>query len=688
MKLSLTVKVFIAIVGMILIILGGVVFFFELKTRGIAAEEVSRRLRQTDQAFKGFESATRDKLAAVNEYISGNAYFKAYMADAIDTGDTGSMIDQFDEIRNFSYCDFMIVLDVDGELIVDTSDRIAKDAENRFAAFLEEIDRRLESEDAPEEGYAVTGILPAQGKLYYVVMSPLISSEFLHGFVMVGYVIDDAQAEEIGRIANCDVMILSGDSPNTAKLVSSYFEESENRQEGAPVLTASLPGEASGKIFDFKFQNLAYKGLINPLSSVGEEMVGYYVIVKPLERELRPFRDISAGLLLIGGFAFVIMAPLSIVAARGVTRPVNHLVTAIEKVRDGEYDEKAIAVESGDEIGVMAAAFKSMVKELREQQEMIEFLQESASERGDTTVIDPDQTMALPASPTQTPSIAGEMLRRVMSSQGQLPDGFVLADRYEITGVLGRGGMGVVYKAKDRTLEEVVAIKMLHVNNPELADMLKRETKLARKITHRNILRIYDLGELDDYQFISMEFVNGATLKSLLRRVKRLPLTVGVRIVRQMCLGLRAAQDAGIVHGDIKPENIMINTGKGEVKVMDFGVARAVSLDAAAGEQTVSGTPAYMSPEQFQGGGVDNRSDIYSLGVMMFEMFTGKTPFTGNSVVELFKQHLTKPLPSLCELNPEAPEELERIVATAAAKKPDHRYHTVEELLIALKALT
>jgi len=687
-KLSLTVKVFIAILGMILIILGAIVFFFELQTQRIAAREVSRRLQQTERAFESFQQATREKLAAVNAYISGNAYFRAYMAEAIDNNDTSSLLDQFDEIQGFSQCDFMVVYDIDGVLTVETRDGVTESAGPVIPAFIAQVDRLLEEAPGPE-GYAAIGVLPAQGKLHYVVTSPIISGEFIHGYVMVGYGIDDAQAAEIGRVANCNLMILSGDALADAKLVASYFEEAEADDEDSIQMTAMLPKSAMGEQFDFTYNGQAFQGLINPLTAVADETAGYYAIVKSLKRELQPFRDISAGLLIIGGLAFLLIAPLSVLAARSVTRPVNQLVGAIEKVRDGEYDEKAIDVNSRDEIGVMAGAFRSMVKELREQQELIEFLEQSANQPTAGTVAsgDPDVTVALPATPTQTPSIAGEMLRRAMESGHELPSGFLLADRYEIADVLGRGGMGVVYRAKDRTLDEIVAIKMLHVENADLADMLKRETKLARKVTHRNILRIYDLGELGEHQFISMEFVTGATLKSLLRRVKKLPVPVGVRILRQICLGLKAAHETGIVHGDIKPENIMINTAKGEVKIMDFGVARVAAIDPG-GEQTVSGTPAYMSPEQFQGAGVDARADIYSLGVMTFELFAGKPPFEGGTVVELFKNHLSQPVPSLAERNPDVPADLDQIVRTAMEKKPENRYHTVGEMLIAIKRLS
>ena len=397
------------------------------------------------------------------------------------------------------------------------------------------------------------------------------------------------------------------------------------------------------------------------------------------------------GMMLIGGLALVIISPLSVAAARGVTRPVNHLVEEIEKVREGQYDEQAIMVESSDEIGIMATAFKDMVRELREQRELIDFLEQSMTERtaldlkppadsvGATVSINPSQMMG-----TMTPSLMGDEVRRAMDGQGELPTGFLLAHRYEIISILGRGGMGVVYRARDKSLDEVVAIKMLHMDSSALADMLKQETKLARKVTHRNLLRIFDLGELDeDIQFISMEYVNGTTMKDALRRSGRLPPGIGLRVTRQVCKGLYAAHSAGIIHGDIKPENIIINN-RGEVKVMDFGVARLANVAMRDGDM-ISGTPAYMAPEQIKGR-PEIRSDIYSLGIMIFEFFAGGTPFKGR-VQEVLRHHMESPIPDLGAINPELPVQLIRVVNKATRKNADERYASIREMLADLKGI-
>ncbi len=217
--------------------------------------------------------------------------------------------------------------------------------------------------------------------------------------------------------------------------------------------------------------------------------------------------------------------------------------------------------------------------------------------------------------------------------------GSLFADRYEVISTLGKGGMGVVYRARDRTLDDIVALKVLRgemlKDDPTHLERFKQEIKLARRITHRNVLRTHDFGEAAGTPYISMEYLEGVTLKDLIKNKGALPVPVGLRIVKQMCQGLEAAHLQGVVHRDIKPQNMLILPETGDLKIMDFGIARVQAVKAGeAGlttAGTVMGTPDYMSPEQAQGLPADFRSDIYSLGIVLFEVFTGALPFPGDT---------------------------------------------------------
>ncbi len=259
-----------------------------------------------------------------------------------------------------------------------------------------------------------------------------------------------------------------------------------------------------------------------------------------------------------------------------------------------------------------------------------------------------------------------------------------LAARYEILAELGRGGMGVVYKARDRETGAVVALKVLHpavAERPDLIERFKAELLLARKITHKNVCRVYDLNRFGNVAAISMEYIEGESLRSLLKRVEGLSAHHALKLLGQIIAGLNEAHTQGVVHRDLKPENILI-AQNGTVKVMDFGIARSVEAGVSM-SGGLTGTPAYMSPEQALGKTADARSDIYSLGLVMYEMFTGRAPFQADTPVALaMKQVQETPPPPRQE--PDLPERVDRAIGKCLEKSPARRFQSVEELEAAL----
>jgi serine/threonine-protein kinase len=270
--------------------------------------------------------------------------------------------------------------------------------------------------------------------------------------------------------------------------------------------------------------------------------------------------------------------------------------------------------------------------------------------------------------------------------------GALLGQRFEILSVLGAGGMGVVYKARDRELDDLVALKMLKRDlwgDRNQLERLKSELKLARKITHPNVLRTYDFGEIDGVPYISMEYVRGVTLRYLLDQTRRLPFSAGLRLAKQLCAGLAAAHAVGVLHRDIKPENLILEP-TGNAKLMDFGIARPIDRLAPGQTQAgfVVGTPQYMAPEILQGGEADPRSDLYSCGNVLYEIFTGAPPFEGPTAMEIMVKHLREPPPPPSSRWPEIPAALEAAILRCLEKEPDRRYRSVAELLRDLEALS
>jgi hypothetical protein len=272
-----------------------------------------------------------------------------------------------------------------------------------------------------------------------------------------------------------------------------------------------------------------------------------------------------------------------------------------------------------------------------------------------------------------------------------LTRGSVLGGRYEIVDVLGRGGMGIVYKAYDRMLEESIAIKVLRRDltaAPELARRFRSEIKLARRVSHPNVCRIHEYGQEGDLNYISMAFVEGHDLRHMLaQNPDGLPSADAYAISIQTARGLHAIHEVGILHRDLKTPNIMRDP-HGVVRLMDFGIAKEFG-EAGAHSVTatgaVMGTPEYMSPEQCRGENLDARSDIYSLGVVVFEIFTGQVPFRGDSLMATLFKHIQEPPPFAGPLGARLPDAVVPVLAKALAKARDQRYATAAEMATALE---
>jgi tetratricopeptide (TPR) repeat protein/tRNA A-37 threonylcarbamoyl transferase component Bud32 len=284
---------------------------------------------------------------------------------------------------------------------------------------------------------------------------------------------------------------------------------------------------------------------------------------------------------------------------------------------------------------------------------------------------------------TQFPSPRDiEVTETMEASKEELTRGTTFADRYEIIEELGKGGMGRVYRVEDTKLKQEVALKLI---KPEIAsdkktiERFRNELRTARNIRHKNVCGMYDLGEEQGTHYITMEYVRGEDLKSLIRKMGQLSAGQVITIAKQVCDGLVEAQRLGVVHRDLKPQNVMIDTD-GNARIMDFGIARSLEAKGITGAGVMIGTPEYMSPEQVEGKEVDQRSDVYSLGVILYEMVTGRVPFEGDTPFTIGMKHKGEIPKDPKELNTQIPKDLSQVILRCLEKDKEKRYQSAGEV--------
>jgi serine/threonine-protein kinase len=675
---SLTVKIFLMAALLILIAVGGAVAVSAYRSRAVADAKIAEDLKKSGPAWESFAQNRYAELQRSLAVVVNNAGTISLVSTLVpETGrpDPATVFDTLKrEQASSARADFLIAVDPKGQAIARTDRPLPYSAD---LSGVPTIAGALQGEQT--EGVWLSG-----GKLYNVVAAPVLEGGTrLVGVIAAAFQINDEVARNLEQLLNTQVVFLA-DAAKPSEPAKAALAASTMGPLGAAALSAiarrddlvqsvlrqgktigPLPLEVGGE---------TYVAYVLPIRSSSDQLVGAAVALRSRERELAPFRQIQNTQILVGLAALVIAFILSFFLARRITGPVGRLVAATEQVRVGNLDAPDLPIESEDEIGILARSFRAMLEELREKAALEQYVASLTLRMGSEA-----ETVAMRGT-TPMPLAGGEP--RV---------GEVFAGRYEIQSVLGRGGMGIVYRAHDRDLDDAVAIKTLRSEalsaDPTLLDRFKQEIRLARRITHPNILRTHDLGETGGMRYLSMEFARGLTLKQLVDTGDILPTPVGLRIAKQICAGLAAAHEVGVIHRDIKPQNIIIEA-TGGLKIMDFGIARLKEERGMTAEGTVVGTPDYMSPEQARGIALDFRSDIYSTGVVLYEVFTGTLPFEGDTPLAVVLKHIQESPPSPQARNPKIEPKVSQIILKCMQKDPKDRFQSVNDLYEALTRVT
>jgi serine/threonine-protein kinase len=525
-----------------------------------------------------------------------------------------------------------------------------------------------------------SAVMRERDRLAVVAAAPVVSGSGLEarldGVLAATFPLGPAQADALRGLTRGEVAYLvdrgrSGEPPALEVSVSTtgfapgpFLQLFTTRPDAVAALVTR--GETVGP-FDLEIDGNRLVGIAVPVRGSTGDTYGAFVVTRALADEMAAYREIRATLVLVGLVGMLAAVPLSFAVGRRIARPLGQLTAGAAAIREGNL-EVQLPEAGRDEVGVLARAFRALVGELREKRALEKLVADLQRPSG------PAATAA-----GRVAATAGEAVAR---------PGDTLAGRYHIRAPLGAGAMGLVFLARDLQLEEDVALKVLQPGafaqaGTNAIQNLKSEIRLARRITHPNVVRVHDLGEADGGYFLTMEYVPGITLRQLVARQGTLALGPGLQVAKQMCRGLAAVHAAGILHLDIKPQNIMV-LSNGVVKLMDFGIARIEQADpSVAADGTVVGTPSYMSPEQATGGTLDPRSDLYAVGAVLFELFTGAQPFTGPAL-EVIRQHVHQTPPRPGSLRADLPVELDRLIVACLAKEPARRPRSAQDLYAAL----
>jgi eukaryotic-like serine/threonine-protein kinase len=694
--LSLSAKIFLAVAGTVLLVLVGTLLVGGASSQRAAQRSLDAALHQTaDLITSQLESDAQNMLDKARIFFTNPNFRSDIELVGVDSVagkaaaiDSGNFLDLTNTVVEETGASWVQLTDRNGV-------RLAR-SDQPGAPTVDQSDWKLIADalnGEPTHAFGVTN----DSVLFDAAAVPIYGAGKIVGTVALAHNFSDTAANRIQQLTGSDVVFFAIDTAGRIR-ISAATGRLADRRHTAEVLTSLIKAEkpdadaaATGQMLmsipmdsamqttmakESEIDGHTYIWTIKPLMTASGRPIGGVLAVRDKDEALASFRKMQQAVLFTGAAALAIAFLISFGVARQITQPVRGLVAAARRAAEGDYNAEIPPAKG--EIGTLASAFNLLLGDLREKGALVDFLQGTG---GGKTVAAQAARLGMGATST-----GGRDMDRMAGGQGRvLVAGQTLANRYEIKKVLGAGGMGMVYRAFDKELGETVAIKTLRTEfmeaDPSALDRFRSEIRLARRISHRNVVRTHDIGESDGLYYITMEFVEGSSLKDLIVSRGRLPAAAVISIGKQLCRALEVAHEAGVIHRDIKPQNMVVEAD-GTVKVMDFGIARLqASSDGHTRAGMVVGTPEYMSPEQLRGDELDGRSDLYSAGAVLYESLTGKLPLTADTPASLIGKVLTEvpisPRASVAEISPI----LSSAIMQALEKDREKRPRTALEFL-------
>lgn len=560
------------------------------------------------------------------------------------------------------------------------------------------------------------------------------------GVLVATRLVDSLLAHDVKVATASELVFFTRDVQGGVHVAASTLGHDDALQRTVRELSMrTAVADAGSRAPDVRVNDVDYRAQRSALTTAGGDVVGGFVVLRSRDAERASLADVRRSLAVAGAFGFVLALLVAWLAARRVARPVRTLARAVRRAADGNYDlaiRREVSGSAADaEVDELADAVDALLADLRDKEALIAMSVRAVSgdevARAVPDAAEPSRSgrrlrrhRAIGESLSDAPSVSGDVELRLGTHTGiVIAPGALLANRYRIEALLGSGGMGMVYRAIDRAIGETVAVKLLRpevvAGDPDAFERVKNELRLARRITHRNVVRTHDIGESDGVPFLTMEYVDGSSLAAVIQARGALPPSAVIAIAKQVLRALAAAHEQEVVHGDLKPQNLLIGPN-GVVKVTDFGVARLIrdprrsGHGAGRGEFAAGrvvgatlGTPEYMAPEQLIGGDASVLTDIYAAGIVIHECLTGVTPYRADTPMAFFAHKLVPPTPPtaidanvqlrMTHQRSEAAGEplssarysgaLERLIASMTSADPSTRSNSADQLLRAFARL-
>lgn len=641
MRWNLTTRVFASTAAIVTVVVGAAFLIGSTSLRRASDESARRRLAQSVDLVAQFLDGRQHSLAGGVRVFVQAPYFRTLVAERR----RDDLLDQSFEAAAQLDAHWVMITDNHGVLLAKSDEpQLQVDSLGGVPLVAGAL-----------RGGMTTGFgVSRDSNLFQAVAVPVVMPGSAPvGVLVATRLVDSVFAADVKAATSAELVFYGRDSHGDLR-VSASTVGADSEVVAAAELMAQRPAGRNGVRPNIRLRGDDYFAEGATLATAGGEPIGGFVVLRPREGEPANLVDVRRSLAIAGVLGLLLSLAFAYAAARRITRPVRALASAVQRAADGDYDPSALAVASTDsEIGTLTTAYGSLLADLRDKEVLVDALigmsTTPAADGGEDAPRDPSGETRLSDSGVRRISFARSSRTGAGAGAGAIGVGSLLAGRYAIDAKLGSGGMGIVYRATDRLLNEPVAVKVLR---PEIvaADPLAfarftDELRLARRITHRNVVRTHDLADADGVPFLTMEYVRGASLDHIIRTRGALPATTIISIGKQLMRALTVAHEQGVIHGDLKPQNVLIGAN-GVLKVTDFGVARLVRTAVPERQRVaplpdqvasvrlagaVVGTPEYLSPEVLLGEPASIASDLYAAGMILHECLTGATPFQADT---------------------------------------------------------